>query len=68
MVDKNRLQEILSEMSEKSHKTRKAWIPTHYAHGIVALNHLAATEDRIREFIQWQVTFNYGFITQYEER
>ena len=41
--------------SEYSHKTRKAWIPTHYAHGIVALNHLGVTEERIREYIQWQV-------------
>ena len=55
MEDINRLHEILLETSEDSHKTRKAWIPTHYAHGIVALNHLGATEERIREFIQWQV-------------
>ena len=53
MVDINRLQEIPLETSKESHKTRKAWIPTHYAHGIVALNHLGATEERIKEFIQW---------------
>ena len=36
MHDINRLREILLETSEDSHKTRKAWIPTHYAHGGVA--------------------------------
>ena len=59
MDDINRLREILLEASEDSHKTRKAWIPTHYAHGIVALNHLGATENALENLFNGKLRLSY---------
>ena len=49
----NQLQKILVEVSDLSHKNRKAYVRTHYAHGVVALERLGASEKHIREFIDW---------------
>ena len=49
----NQLQKLLVEVSDLSHKNRKAYVPIHYAHRVVAMERLGASEKRIREFIDW---------------
>ena len=48
---------FLLDTSEKYHIEYRRFLSNHVAHGIVALAHLGATNERIQQFVDWYVAF-----------